>query len=153
MKLLTTNDQLLTKFRKAKFRTHISKQGTLFLAGRTDAINEALMAQIKLNEIIFHTEMAGSPFVNIKGEPKEGDLEEAAIMCARYSRDYKKNQGSVDIHYFLGKDTHKSKHMRTGTFGVKKAKTINVKIKDIQNFTANPAKKGQLMEFQKQGLI
>lgn len=134
-------------------RSHISKQGTLFLAGRTDATNEILMAQIKPNEIILHTEMAGSPFVNIKGEPKEGDLKEAAIMCARYSRDYKKNQGNTDVHYFLGKDTHKSKGMKTGTFGVKSAKTINVKLKDILEFTARPAKKGELMEFEKQGVI
>lgn len=153
MKLPTTNHQLLTEFRKAKLRTHISKQGTLFLAGRTDAINENLMAQTKPTETILHTEMAGSPFVNIKGEPKEGDLEEAAVMCARYSRDYKKNQSNTDVHYFLGKDTHKSKHMKTGTFGVKKAKTINVKSEDILAFMANPAKKGHLMEFQKQELI
>jgi len=134
-------------------RTHISKEGTLFLSGRTDATNEVLMAQIKPNEIILHTEMAGSPFVNIKGEPKEGDLEEAAIMCARYSRDYKKNQGNTDVHYFLGRDTHKAKSMKTGTFGVRSAKNILVRVEEIQAFEANPAKKGQLMELQKQGVI
>jgi len=134
-------------------RSHISKQGTLFLAGRTDATNEILMAQIKPKEIILHTEMAGSPFVNIKGIPEEGDLEEASVLCARYSRDYKKNKGNIDVHYFLGKDTHKRKGMKTGTFGVSKAKTINVKLKDIEEFVARPAKKGELMELEKQGII
>lgn len=134
-------------------RTHISKQGTLFLAGRTDATNEILMSQIRPKELIFHTEMAGSPFVNIKGDPKEGDVEEAAIMCARYSRDYKKHGGSTKVHYFLGKDTHKSKSMKTGTFGVRSVKNILVSVEDIENFTAKPAKKGNLMEFEKEGVI
>jgi predicted ribosome quality control (RQC) complex YloA/Tae2 family protein len=137
----------------APIRTHISNKGTLFLAGRTDETNEILMSQVKPNELIFHTEMPGSPFVNIKGELKEGDVEEAAIMCARYSRDYKKHKDDVKVHYFLGKNTRKSKFMKTGTFGVKKVKEIIVKLKDIEEFKANPAKKGQLMEFQKQGLI
>ena len=136
-----------------QLRTHISKQGTLFLAGRTDETNEILMSQVKPNEIVFHTEMAGSPFVNIKGEPKEKDLEEAAVMCARYSRDFKKNKGDVLVHYFLGKDANKSKGMKTGTFGVKNAKEVKVKLKEINLFSANPAKKGQLMELEKEGII
>lgn len=139
--------------RITKLRTHVSKQGTLFLAGRTDETNEILMAQAKPDEIIFHTQMAGSPFVNIKGGPEEGDIKEAAIMCARYSRDYKKNKGNVLVHYFLGKDTHKSKRMKTGTFGVKNAKELKIKLKEIESFIANPAKKGDLMKFEKEGLI
>jgi predicted ribosome quality control (RQC) complex YloA/Tae2 family protein len=111
------------------------------------------MSQIKPKEFVFHTEMSGSPFVNIKGKPKEGDMEEAAIMCARYSRDYKKHQADVDVHYFLGRDTHKAKSMKTGTFGVRKVKSIIVKKSEIESFVANPSKKGQLMEFEKQGLI
>lgn len=139
--------------RITKLRTHVSKQGTLFLAGRTDKTNEILMSQIKPEEIILHTEMAGSPFVNIKGNPQEGDMKEAAIMCARYSRDYKKNKGDVLVHYFSGKNTHKSKKMKPGTFGVKNAKEIKVKLKEIESFIATPAKKGQLMQFEKEGLI
>lgn len=134
-------------------RTHISKQATLFLAGRTDSNNEKLMLQIKPQEIILHTIAAGSPFVNIKGYPKKGDLKEAAIMCARYSRDWKKSQDNTNIHYFLGKYVHKSKYMKLGTFGVKKTKTINVKKTDISNFKANPAKKGDLIKFKQENLI
>lgn len=131
-----------------KLRTHISHEGTLFLAGRTDETNEILMSQVEPNELVFHTEMAGSPFVNIKGIPKGQDINEAAIMCARYSRNYKKNKADVMVHYFLGKSTHKSKSMKIGTFGVRSAKNILVKLKDIEMFVANPAKKCQLIEFQ-----
>lgn len=134
-------------------RTHISKQGTLFLAGRTDANNEELISQVRPNEEVFHTKAAGSPFLNIKGKPKHGDIKEAAIMCARYSRDWKQNQSDIIIHRFLGKDIHKSKFMKTGTFGVKALKIIKVSKIDILNFEVIPAKKGQLMEFEKTNII
>ena len=136
-----------------KLRTHISKQKTLFLAGRTDKNNEDLIAQVKPEELVFHTKAPGSPFVNIKGIPKEGDIIEAAIMCARYSRDWKKNKGDIAIHKFIGKNIKKSKLMKTGTFGVKSPDSIKVKEEQIKNFKSNPAKKGQLMEFEKEGII
>ncbi len=134
-----------------KLRTHLSKQGTLFLAGRTAENNEELINQAKPNEEVFHTKAPGSPFVNIKGNPKLGDLKEAATMCARYSRDWKQNQSNILIHRFLGKDIRKNRLMKTGTFGVKKAKTIKVKKEDIINFEANPAKKGELKEILENG--
>lgn len=140
-------------FLSKKFRTHISNQGTLFLAGRTDGNNEELIAQVKSKEIVFHTKAPGSPFVNIKGEPKEGDIKEASIFCARYSRDWKKNATDIEIHQFLGKDIYKQKTMKSGTFGVNKLKIIKTLKKEIEEFIANPAKKGDLIEFQKQGVI
>lgn len=113
------------------FRKHISKQGTLFLAGKTDENNEELMAQVEPNEEIFHTAAAGSPFVNIKGKPKKGDLKEAAIFCARYSRDWKKNKKDILVHRFFGRDVYKNKLMKKGTFGIKKVKVIKIKKSEI----------------------
>lgn len=127
-------------------RTHLSKQGTLFLAGRSDSNNEELISQTNPKEEVFHTAAPGSPFVNIKGEAQYGDIKEAAILCARYSREFKKKQGDVLIHRFLAKDIKKTKFMKTGTFGVKNVKVIKVKKDDIINFEANPPKKGQLKE-------
>lgn len=134
-------------------RTHISKQGTLFLAGRTDKNNEELISQVKPSELVFHTKAPGSPFVNIKGVPKEGDVKEASILCARYSRDWKKSKNDILIHEFKGNSISKSKSMKTGTFGVGRAKDILVKKEEIESFVARPAKKGELMEFEKQGII
>lgn len=136
-----------------KLRTHLSKNGTLFLAGRTDENNEELISQVNPDEFVFHTRAAGSPFVNIKGVAKPGDIKEAATMCARYSRDWKKNKKDIMIHEFKGKDISKSKFMKTGTFGVKDAKTIQVKVEEIKSFKAKPAKKGDLMKLQKEGII
>ena len=113
------------------FRKLITNQGTLVLAGRTDKNNEELIAQVKPNEEVFHTAEAGSPFVNIKGKAKRGDIKEASIFCARYSRDWKKNKKDVLVHRFKGKDIYKNKLMKLGTFGIKKRKVIKVKKEDI----------------------
>ncbi|NCN86369.1 DUF814 domain-containing protein [archaeon] len=133
-----------------RFRTHVSKQGTLFLAGRNDETNEKLIGEVKPEEYVFHTEAPGSPFVLVKGKPKEGDLKEAAIICARYSRDWKKNEGDTIIHQFLGKDIYKNKEMKLGTFGVKKLKKIKVKRDEIKDFNSNPAKESTLKEIIKE---
>jgi len=114
------------------FRKHISKQGTLFLAGRSDENNEELIKQVGKEEEVFHTVSAGSPFVNIKGEAKRGDIKEAAIFCARYSRDWKKNRKDVAVHRFIGKDIFKHRLMKKGTFGIKKFKLIKVKKEEIE---------------------
>lgn len=127
------------------FRSHISKNGTLFLAGRTDKNNEELISQVKPEELVFHTMASGSPFVNIKGNVLEGDIKEAAILCARYSRDWKKNKANIEVHMFNGNDIYKNKTMKTGTFGVKKFKTIKIKKQDIECFKPRPAKKGDLI--------
>jgi len=128
-----------------KFRSHISKNGTLFFAGRTDSNNEELISQVKPEELVFHTAAAGSPFVNIKENALEGDIKEAAILCARYSREWKKNKTDIEVHIFKGKEISKSKTMKLGTFGVKNFKKIKIKKEDIENFKPKPAKKGDLI--------
>jgi len=112
---------------KTNFRRLITKNGTLILAGRNDESNEKLVEQVEKNEEVFHTKEAGSPFVNIKGKPKIGDIKEAMIFCARFSRDWKKNSSDVIIHQFKGRDIFKDKGMKAGTFGIKRFKAIKIK--------------------------
>lgn len=112
----------------AKFREHITKNGTLILAGKSAENNEELIAQVKPNEEVFHTEASGSPFVNVKGKAEKGDVKEAAIFCARYSQDWRDHKKDVIVHRFKGKDVYKDKRMKAGTFGIRgKAKKIKVK--------------------------
>jgi len=118
-----------------KFRKLISKKGTLILAGKNAENNEELIAQVKPDEEVFHTASPGSPFVNVKGKPKPGDLKEAAIFCARYSQDYRDNKSDVIVHKFKGNSIYKMKNMKKGTFGVKKLKAMKIKkewIKEIE---------------------
>lgn len=118
----------------AKFREYLTKSGNLVFAGKNALNNEELVKQIEPNEEVFHTIAPGSPFVNIKGKPKKGSIQEAAIFCAAYSKDWKKNQGDVLVHRFKGKDIYKEKKMKTGTFGVKKFKIIKIKKSAILDF-------------------
>lgn len=117
-----------------KFREYTTKAGTKVLTGRDAKTNEELISQVAPNEEVFHTEEAGSPFVNIKGAPKRGDIKEAAIFCAKYSRDYKKNKKDVLVHRFKGHDIYKRKDMKLGTFGIKKFKMIKIKKEDIEKW-------------------
>ena len=120
--------------KKTNFRKIITENGTVILAGRNDEGNEKLILQSEENEEVFHTKEAGSPFVNIKGKAQKSDVKTAAIFCAKFSRDWKKNKKDVIVHQFKGKDVYKDKGMKAGTFGVKKFKTIKIKKEDIEKF-------------------
>lgn len=115
-------------------RKFITKKGTIILSGRNSKNNEELVSQVEKDEFVFHTESRGSPFVNVKGKPKRGDLKIASIICARYSKEWKNKKNDIIVHKFKGKDMYKEKRMPEGTFGVKKMKKIKVKKSDIKNF-------------------
>ncbi len=119
---------------KKIFRERIAKSGNIILAGKDSGTNEKLIKQIEKDEEVFHTQEKGSPFVCIKGKPAKGDIKEAAIFCAVYSKDWKKNKGDVIIHRFKRKNIFKDKTMKEGTFGVKDFKKIKVKKKWIEGF-------------------
>lgn len=116
------------------FRKLITKSGKLIVAGKDEDSNEEIIKQAAPNEEVFHTAAAGSPFANIKGEANKEDIKEAAIFCAKYSRDWKKNKRDIEVHEFKGRDIFKSKGMKAGTFGVKKFQSIKVKKQDIEKF-------------------
>lgn len=117
-----------------KFREFTSKRGTKIITGRSAENNEELVAQVAPEELVFHTVAPGSPFVNLKGKPKFGDVKFAAIITAKYSQDWRDNKRDILVHQFRGKDINKKKNMKTGTFGVKNSKTIKVKKKWIEKF-------------------
>jgi predicted ribosome quality control (RQC) complex YloA/Tae2 family protein len=119
-----------------KFRKFETSTGKLVLGGRNAENNEALISQVKKDEIVLHTKSPGSPFCNIKGKASKDDIYEAAVFCARYSQDWRDNHRDVEIHVFVGKDVHKEKDMKLGTFGVNKFKIIVAKKADIEKFEA-----------------
>jgi len=117
-----------------KFREFTTKRGTAIFAGKSAENNEVLVKQIEKGEEVFHTVAPGSPFVNIKGKAKFGDAKIAAIMCARYSKEWKKHKTDVLVHRFKGSDIFKDKSMKTGTFGVHRFRIMKIKKKWIENF-------------------
>jgi predicted ribosome quality control (RQC) complex YloA/Tae2 family protein len=115
----------------------------LVLLGKSAETNEELVNQANNNELLLHTAKPGSPFANIKAPEKEltkTEIYEAAIMCAKYSQDWRDNKKNVVIHIFSKKNTYKEKSMSAGTFGVKDYKEIIVKKEDILEFEKNQNK-------------
>ena len=121
---------------KIKFREIILESGTKILLGKDEKSNEELMKKFKGKEnLILHTSKPGSPFCVIDNlKPTKKDVEETAVVCAKYSQDWRDNKKDVVIHVFDGKKVFKRKGMKIGTFGVKKFKRIKVKKEDIINF-------------------
>lgn len=130
--MIKKNSVFFIMEKKINFRKLATEDGKIILAGRNDESNEALISQVGNEEDVFHTKGPGSPFVNIKGEAKKSDVKVAAIFCARYSRDWKKNKKDVEVHQFKGKDIYKERGMKTGTFGIREYKVIKVKKEDIE---------------------
>lgn len=119
---------------EVKFRKYCTTSGNTVLAGKDAEQNELIVAQSKDNEAVLHTKAAGSPFCNIKGKATKADVEEAAVFCAAFSKDWKQNKSNVEVHVFKGRDIFKEADMKTGTFGVKKAKSIKVRREQILKF-------------------
>ena len=146
-----------------KFREFTTSSGKLVLAGKNAENNEELIKQAEPEELVFHTEKPGSPFVNIKNKspsprdiqggrenlqaddsskddaaaPSGDDIKESAIFCASKSQDWRDNKSDVKVNLFKGKDISKRKGMKTGTFEVKNKKTILIKKKEIEKFLKN----------------
>ena len=121
------------------FRKYTTKSGKLILGGKSAENNESLIRQAEADEYVLHTKAPGSPFVNIKAEGRakgnKEDIKEAAVFCAVYSQDWKKNKNKdVEVHLFKGRDIQKRRGMKIGTFGVKKFKVIKVKKGEIEGF-------------------
>ncbi len=117
------------------FRKIITKSGALLLAGKDENTNEKLVMQAGDDEDVFHTSMAGSPFVNIKGRATENDIHEAALFCAKFSRAWKSSRRDVEVHWFKGKDIYKKKGMKAGTFGLRKFKILKLKKEEIEKYS------------------
>ncbi|MFH1503697.1 MAG: NFACT RNA binding domain-containing protein [Candidatus Diapherotrites archaeon] len=123
-----------------KPREFILKSGIRVFIGRNASNNDELMKEYKKKKnIILHTAKPGSPFCVIdKLNPTKGDVKESAIICASKSQDWRDNKKNVNVHIFTGKDVHKEKNMKSGTWGIKsKPKLIKVKKREIEIWMKN----------------
>jgi predicted ribosome quality control (RQC) complex YloA/Tae2 family protein len=116
------------------FRTFQTSSGKKVLGGKSAENNEELIKQVEPTEIVLHTAIPGSPFVNIKGASTKQDIKESAVFCAKHSQDWRDNKKDVIVHIFRGADIHKDKKMKAGTFAVKKFNIIKIKKEDILKF-------------------
>jgi hypothetical protein len=86
-----------------KFRNFSTSDGFLVVAGKDTVSNEVLIKKYTAQEdVVFHAEIAGSPFVVIKAEGKEVSeqaLKEAAEAASSYSRAWRENAGTADVYW------------------------------------------------------
>lgn len=86
-----------------KFRWFISSEGVLVLGGRDATTNDLLIKKFtEKHDLVFHTEMAGSPFFVIKSENKnigEQTKQETADAVVSYSKAWKLGITSTEVFY------------------------------------------------------
>ena len=86
-----------------KFRWFFSSDGFLVLGGRDATSNEIVVKKhTDKNDLVLHTDMAGSPFFVIKSENKkipESTIKEAADAVCTFSRAWKLGLQTSDVFY------------------------------------------------------
>ena len=109
-----------------KFRWFISSQGFLAVGGRDATSNEIVIKKhTESNDIVFHTDMAGSPFFVVKNDSKNIDgktKEEAADATCTFSRAWKLGLQTTSVFYVapeqVSKKTKSGEYMGKGAFMV-----------------------------------
>jgi predicted ribosome quality control (RQC) complex YloA/Tae2 family protein len=114
-----------------KLRWFVSSDGFLCIGGRDVTTNEIIVKKHAVpGDLLFHTDMAGAPFVVIKAEGKEIPLstqEEAAQFCASYSRGWKNGLGYLEV--FCATPEQLSKEPNSGEFLPKGAFVVRGHVK------------------------
>ena len=118
-----------------KFRWFISSEGFLVLGGRDATTNEIVIKKHTTNDdIVFHTDMAGSPFFVIQTSGKKvgkATLNETADATVTFSRVFKLGQSNSPV--FWVEPSQVSKEAQSGEYLTKGAFMIRGKTNYIDN--------------------
>jgi len=102
-----------------KFHWFFSSEGFLCIGGRDATSNDIIVKKhLEKDDLIFHTEMPGSPFFIIKDGQNAGEAtkKETAQATASYSRAWRKGLGTTEV-YSIGPDqVKKEMGLPKGTF-------------------------------------
>ena len=113
-----------------KFRWFVSSEGFLCIGGRDVSSNEIVVKKhSEKNDVVFHTQMQGSPFFVIKSENREigeATLEEAGVAVACFSRAWRLGMTNVEVFHVL--PSQLSKTARAGEYVERGAFVISGKI-------------------------
>ena len=108
-----------------KFHWFISSEGFLCIGGKDATSNEIVVKKhTDKEDVVFHTDMAGSPFFVIKNGEEAGEdtLKETGQAVAVYSRAWKLGHGTADVFYVkpeqVTKEAKSGEHLAKGSFMV-----------------------------------
>lgn len=115
-----------------KFRWFFSTGGFLVVGGKDATSNEVLIKRhVEAHDMIFHTDITGSPFVILKTEGRAVDkktLEEAAQFTGIYSRTWKVKVGIAEVYHVapdqVSKKAPSGEYISKGSFMVYGKKNI-----------------------------
>lgn len=107
-----------------KFRWFLSSEGFLCIGGRDATTNEIVIKKHTNNDdLVFHTDLAGSPFFVVKSEGKQigkQTIEETAQATASFSKAWKLGLSILDVFYVnpeqVSKKTKAGEYMGKGAF-------------------------------------
>ncbi|HDQ07137.1 MAG TPA: fibronectin-binding domain-containing protein, partial [Candidatus Bathyarchaeota archaeon] len=128
--------QPLVKRRKKqwfeKFRWFHSSDGFLVIGGRDATTNEILIKRrMEPQDIVFHAEIVGAPFVLIKTEGKtapEQTINEAAQLAASYSRAWGEMLSAVNVYWVnpeqVSKTPPSGQFLKKGSFMISGSKNF-----------------------------
>ncbi|MBL7056215.1 DUF814 domain-containing protein [Candidatus Woesearchaeota archaeon] len=118
-----------------KFRWFISSDGFLVIGGRDATSNEVVIKKhTEKEDIVFHTDIAGSPFFVVKSEKKEipeSTINEVADATCTFSRVWKLGLQSTEV-FFVSPD-QVSKKAQSGEYLTKGAFMIYGKTNYVNN--------------------
>ena len=103
-----------------KFRWYSSSEGNLVIGGRDATTNDIIIKKyLEPNDLVFHTQLKGSPFVIIKaGNQKitEEEREDAAIFCASNSKQWEAKISLADVYSIKPDQVKKEFGLPKGSF-------------------------------------
>ena len=107
-----------------KFRWFVSSEGFLVIGGRDATSNEIVIKKhTEQNDLVFHTDLAGSPFFVVKSEGKqigEKTKEETADATCTFSKVWKLGLQTTSVFYVnpeqVSKKTKAGEYMGKGAF-------------------------------------
>jgi predicted ribosome quality control (RQC) complex YloA/Tae2 family protein len=119
-----------------KFHWFISSEGFLCIGGKDATSNEIVIKKhAEKEDLVFHTDMAGSPFFVIKNGQEAGEetIEETAQAVAVYSKAWKVGHSIADVFYVkseqVTKEAQSGEYMSKGSFMVRgKTKYLHPKL-------------------------
>jgi predicted ribosome quality control (RQC) complex YloA/Tae2 family protein len=118
-----------------KFHWFFSSEGFLIIGGRDAITNEIVIKKhTEQNDIVFHTDMQGSPFFVVKTngkQPGERTMAEAATATAVYSKAWK--LGFVNTNAGWMTPQQISKSAKAGEYLTKGAFIINGKVNNVEH--------------------
>lgn len=112
-----------------KFRWFYSSEGFLCIGGRDATTNDILVKKhMAPEDVVFHTEMPGSPFFIVKAEGRkigEETLNETAQATAVFSRAWKMGIGSARVYWINPEQITKEVSLPKGSFMINGKRNIS----------------------------